>query len=421
MQTYLDSRNKKSGDAEQSTVSLTKSTGSKFGNIASSASVNSLTSSGFKFGGTTAGSSSSGSGFKIGDSSANSNSSSQGSGFQMASIQSSEMGFKFGSTPTTKSDSSQSLGTGFKFGNPSATNSDSSMSLGTGFKFGNPSTTGSDSSMSLGTGFKFGNPSTTGSDSSQSLGTGFKFGVPTTASNDSPVKSVAQSSGTGLNVSNATSDSQLKSGFNLGNGSVNSNSQSLGGGFGNTSMFGAKEKPAEVGSKLTNNNGFSTSDAQSKGIDFQFGKTVSSASSSAAGFGLGNPTLTAATTLTSSKETGLGTKFSVQNGIPSFGSANAMSSPVGGFTFGQKSESGKDPLKATMSVPGGFNFQSPLTGATSTASSVSQTGFANSSIGGFTFSANKTNTSTVNSIQTTVYTASSSVGGFAFMASGNMI
>ena len=401
MQTYLDSRNKKSGDAEQSTVSLTKSTGSKFGNIASSASVNSLTSSGFGFGGTTANSSSSGSGFKIGDSSANSNSSSQGSGFQMASIESSETGFKFGSTPTT--------------------NSDSSQSLGTGFKFGNPSTTGSDSSMSLGTGFKFGNPSTTGSDSSQSLGTGFKFGVPTTASNDSPVKSVAQSSGTGLNVSNATSDSQLKSGFNLGNSSVNSNSQSLGGGFGNTSMFGAKEKPAEVGSKLTNNNGFSTSDAQSKGIDFQFGKTVSSASSSAAGFGLGNPTLTAATTLTSSKETGLGTKFSVQNGIPSFGSANAMSSPVGGFTFGQKSESGKDPLKATMSVPGGFNFQSPLTGATSTASSVSQTGFANSSIGGFTFSANKTNTSTVNSIQTTVSTASSSVGGFAFMASGNMI
>ena len=314
---------------------------------------------------------------------------------------------KFGSVATSESANSLTTG-GLKFGGTQANGS----GLGAGFNFGSTTVNSSSNSQPAGSGFQLGS-------STQSSGTGFKFGLATTTNSDSQLKTSTQSSGTGFKFGSAattSSESQFKSGFSFGNSLVTTSSQSSGGGFqfGNAaSVSSASQKPTESGFKLGNNSSFSASDAQSKGLDFQFGKTVSSASSGS-GFVFGNPTLATSTTLAPSKGD-LGSAFSVQNSVPNFGSANTVSLPVGGFNFGQKSESEKDPLKATLSVPGGFNFKSALSTPTTTATSLSQTGFTASTIGGFNFSANKTNTSTVNSIQTSV-SATSSVGGFTFTA-----
>lgn len=279
-------------------------------------------------------------------------------------------GFKLSSGVTSSSASVNSLTTGgFKF--DSSKISGSGSTLGSGFKFGSSAV--NNDSQSAGTGFKLANTSVS---ESQSLGSGFKFG-------STPVSS---------------SNSQSVGGFKFGNGSISVTSQSTPVNFqiGNTALTSTMgSTTTESTFKLNSASVFSSGDTQSKGLNFQFGGTPSTASNLFA-----NPVLTSS--VVSSQKPA--------EASSSFGSVSSSSS--GAFIFEPKTTGEKEPFKGTtLSVPGGFNFNTSVSSAISTAMSSSQTGFT--SIGGFNFSAAKTNTFTVNSVQASVCTTSP-IGGFTF-------
>lgn len=213
VKTYLDARNKELSGSES--AALKNCPDSKLKSSASLGSASSVTSSGFKFGGSLSSSSTVGTGFKFGNNTPGSEPQPLGTGLKLGSTSGSE---------------TQSVGTGFKLESASVSDKSQPSSVGVttqslgGFQFGSSvssvgvssteSALSSSDTQPKGFQFQFGNVTT-----SATVNSGFVFGSPSVTVSAKITSPQSTASSVRVTPTSASFTSSTASLFNFGSGS----------------------------------------------------------------------------------------------------------------------------------------------------------------------------------------------------------